>query len=290
MRRIVGIAGKAGVGKDTVADYLVAHHGFTRVAFADPIRDALAVMLSLPVQTFTDRELKEKELGNGLPSPRRMMQLLGTEWGRNMINPALWTDLARWRIKNVQGPVVIPDVRYANEAMMIHDMDGLVIEITRDAEELLGLARTHASENTKLYGQVDVEIENTGTLDLLYAMVDQALDWNAVKPLRGALTLGNLMDAAHTNAKDKGFWDETPRNKGEMISLMHSELSEMLEGVRKPGPDDHCPEFTSEEVELADLLIRTADYAAGHDLRLEEATRAKMKFNATRPHKHGKQF
>lgn len=88
---------------------------------------------------------------------------------------------------------------------------------------------------------------------------------------------------------DHGFWD-SPRNKGEMIALMHSELSEMLEAVRKPGPDQHCPNFTSEEIELADLFIRGLDYAAGHNLRLFEAICAKVAFNRSRPYKHGKAF
>lgn len=92
-------------------------------------------------------------------------------------------------------------------------------------------------------------------------------------------------------SEQHGFWSEgLHRNKGEMIALMHSELSEMLEGVRKPGPDSHCPSFTSEEVELADLFIRLMDYAAGWELRLGHAIIAKMEFNANRPFKHGKAF
>ena len=93
----------------------------------------------------------------------------------------------------------------------------------------------------------------------------------------------------HAQSMKSGFW-VTERNKGEMIALMHSELSEMLEGIRRPGPDSHCPEFTSEEIELADLLIRAFDYAVGHQLRLSDALLAKMQYNANRPFKHGKEF
>ena len=75
-----------------------------------------------------------------------------------------------------------------------------------------------------------------------------------------------------------------------MIALMHSELSEMLEGIRKPHQDKHCPEFTSEEVELADLFIRMLHYKARFNLRLVEAALAKHEFNKTRPFKHGKEF
>lgn len=56
------------------------------------------------------------------------------------------------------------------------------------------------------------------------------------------------------------------RNKGEMIALMHSELSECLEGVRKSLPDTHLPQYPMELVELADTVIRIFDYAEGHKL------------------------
>ncbi len=97
--------------------------------------------------------------------------------------------------------------------------------------------------------------------------------------------------SCYDNSKAHLFWEEgVTRNKGEQIALIHSELSEMLEGVRKPGPDKHCPEFHNEEIEAGDALIRLLDYCYGHGLRLGEATLAKMQFNASRPLKHGKAF
>ena len=58
-----------------------------------------------------------------------------------------------------------------------------------------------------------------------------------------------LVLVCHQRGKDAGWWHDLHtgeplnRNKAESIALMHSELSEMLEGVRKSLPDDHCPEF-----------------------------------------------
>lgn len=94
---------------------------------------------------------------------------------------------------------------------------------------------------------------------------------------------------AHQIAHVKGFWDDK-RGKAECIALMHSELSECLEGIRKPGQDKHLPHRTNEEVELADCVIRIMDYAWAHSLDVGGAIEEKMAFNATREHKHGKKF
>lgn len=93
----------------------------------------------------------------------------------------------------------------------------------------------------------------------------------------------------HRNAIEKGFW-EGERNDGEMIALIHSELSEALEGLRKPSRSDKIPEFTQVEEEMADVVIRVLDYCEGRNLRLIEAMQAKHEFNKNREYKHGKRF
>ena len=72
------------------------------------------------------------------------------------------------------------------------------------------------------------------------------------------------------------------RNKGEMLMLMVSEISEAMEGERKSLMDDHLPHRKAAEVELADLLIRLLDYAGGWGLDLGGAYMEKREYNRTR--------
>jgi NTP pyrophosphatase (non-canonical NTP hydrolase) len=96
----------------------------------------------------------------------------------------------------------------------------------------------------------------------------------------------------HGSCVAKGFWpeDKSQRNVGEALALIHSEISEGLEGYRKDQRDDHLPEYSSLEVELADAIIRILDLAGGLDLRVAEALVAKHTYNQSRPFRHGKKF
>ena len=116
------------------------------------------------------------------------------------------------------------------------------------------------------------------------------------------MNLNELAKAVHTaNAKwwqDVNSGQPIKRNKGELLALIHSEISEALEGERKDLMDDKLPHRKMAEVELVDALIRILDYAAGFGYDLQGAFDEKMAFNAKREdHKHearriagGKQF
>ena len=170
-KKLIGIAGKAGSGKDTVADYLKANYNFESVAFAEPIREGMRAMLKLEDEHFQHpgKEVVLEEFGK---SPREMMQTLGTDWARDCVNKDLWLILAAKSVKewHYQGyNVVITDVRFANEADYIRKHGGVVWHINRaDA----GTPHGHVSEAGVAFDTRDEVIDNNGTLYKLYQQVN----------------------------------------------------------------------------------------------------------------------
>lgn len=103
-------------------------------------------------------------------------------------------------------------------------------------------------------------------------------------------SIQRLQTRAFENAKAKGFCD-SERNDGEVLMLIVSELAEALEALRKGNPpDDKLPQHSNFVVELADAFIRILNYAGEKNLNLAEAVLDKMKYNESRPYKHGKLF
>ena len=93
---------------------------------------------------------------------------------------------------------------------------------------------------------------------------------------------------AHKTALDAGWYTDpatgepVTRNFGEVVALMHSELSEALEADRKGLMDDKLPHRDGREVDFADLILRVLDTAAALGLDVAGALIEKNRFNAQR--------
>lgn len=97
-----------------------------------------------------------------------------------------------------------------------------------------------------------------------------------------------MSELCHGVAKEQGWWtnletgEPLERNKGELLCLIHSEVSEVMEGVRKNLMDEKLPHRSAEEVEMADVLIRIFDYAGAYNLDLGGALIEKLIYNTKR--------
>ena len=127
---IIGITGYKYNGKDTCANYLVDNYKFNKISFADPLKQCLKSLFS-----FTDEQLygKEKEIVDNYwgVSPRTVMQFVGTELFRDQmkqiifnIDSMFWCKVMERKLSNICENVVIADVRFVNEALMIKKMNG----------------------------------------------------------------------------------------------------------------------------------------------------------------------
>lgn len=178
--KLIGLAGLAGAGKDTVRDMLENEHDFTGFAFADPIRNMLGALLAdngFSTKWMFERQLKEQPIdGLGL-SYRHLAQTLGTEWGRHQ-HADFWLRIAQSSIerhrKTGARKFVISDVRFVNEAEWIKAQGGEVWRIDRPG---ITVVRDHESERQIARIDPDRMIKNTGTVEHLWKLIN-AVMWD----------------------------------------------------------------------------------------------------------------
>lgn len=170
---LIGLAGPAGVGKDTAAAHLRAAHSFRQIAFADPIRAMLQAALPLEPKDF-EHGRKEEILPEIGKSPRQLMQSLGTEWGRNLVHPEIWVRLAEDTVLaehvTLGRSLVISDVRMENEAEMIRRHGGVIVHLRRKAAARVA---AHSSETGIAVYSSDWTIHNDGRPEGLFSEIDQ---------------------------------------------------------------------------------------------------------------------
>lgn len=179
--QIVGITGKAGAGKDTIADYLVQTHGFTKLSFAEPLK---AMLAAAGMPEPTSREDKERPVAGFDFTWREAAQRLGTEFGRGL-DPDIWVKLVEQRLRRAllepggSRRFVLSDVRFENEAAMIRRLGGTMLFVHGRAADL-GANAGHASEaGIEIYPTRDRLIDNSGTLRFTEEQVRSAL-WSPV--------------------------------------------------------------------------------------------------------------
>ena len=179
---LLGITGKKRAGKSTAANYLESRYGFKEYHFSKPIKEGLMAMFGLTRAQVYDGDRNEVIPGLGM-SVRDLMTSLANDWGHDMVNPDVWVVPARVQImthKELGTLLLISDVRRDNEANMIRDEDGLILEIT--------------SDSTK-QNQPDHKIE----MGISPHLIDSTVHWSGVYAERQELH--NKLDKFITNLR-----------------------------------------------------------------------------------------
>ena len=195
MRKIIGIAGLIGSGKDTVANHLIDSHSFRRIKFADKLKDGVAAIFEWPREllegdTDESRKWREtpdafwtKELGEEI-TPRYVLQKFGTEV-RDGFHVHTWTILLKKTIlQNPHIDYVIPDVRFPHEDKIIKELGGAMWKVSRGddpdwftdyVEENITPKHAHPSEWKWAKIDFDWHVKNNSTVSELYKQVDKML-------------------------------------------------------------------------------------------------------------------
>jgi Deoxynucleotide monophosphate kinase len=177
---IVGLTGRKGHGKDTAAAELVWRNGWTRLAFADALKESAAALFDVPVETWDVLKNNPHALVS-LTAPaygssmtvREFLQRYGTEAHREVFGDSFWLDVIEKqlaasrssRLHSAGWPnIVVTDVRFDNEAALIRKYGGIVVEVYRP--QVVDAGDTHASEQIP---RADATVWNDDTRAVLHS-------------------------------------------------------------------------------------------------------------------------
>lgn len=141
---IVSITGFIGSGKDTCANYLIENYGFKKIAFADSLKDVVAVAFSmdramLEGDTKENREARNKVderwskiLGINNFTPRKALQILGTDIFKKHVSGDFWIEHLRMKLHAMENQnVIVTDCRYHDEFEFLKSMGATSLYVDR---------------------------------------------------------------------------------------------------------------------------------------------------------------
>jgi hypothetical protein len=201
---IIALSGKAATGKDTFADVLVKRYEFTKIAFADPLRNICARVFYLDPSMFIDRDKKDADMkriyldfhdidairyivenewgievtqeareameelhGRELNTPRDVLRCIGNML-RETLDKDIWINLALKKIKETKGKVVITDARFENERIALDRIGAILVLIKRNDN---GQTVEHEFD-LGTEDEYDVVFKNDGTLHAYTSEID----------------------------------------------------------------------------------------------------------------------
>lgn len=190
---IIGITGKIGSGKTTLAKYLVEHHNYIEYGMADPIKEIGRIFGFTNEQMYGTQEQKLQQHPYWKVSGRKFLQVLGTDVFRKLVpgllpdtnfTDSVWADVFRLKYEQQPNLYVISDVRFLNEERLIRKLGGIIIRTVRNNQvsSPTGEEHKHASELEMSQIKPDYTINND-ELTILESRnrVDEILQMNLEK-------------------------------------------------------------------------------------------------------------
>tara|TARA_Y100000034_G_scaffold136800_1_gene215894 strand:+ start:18767 stop:19372 length:606 start_codon:yes stop_codon:yes gene_type:complete len=161
---LIGIAGRMGSGKNTVADMICKKYPqLEQKSFAYKLRKVVSVLTGIPLEDLLSQENKERFLPEFNMTIREILQIVGTEALRHSFHKDIWV-LALFAEYTKESDWIITDVRFENEANAIKDRGGILLNIIREKNTVdIHLSET-ALDN---YNGWDYTINNFWGLDTL---------------------------------------------------------------------------------------------------------------------------
>lgn len=185
---VLGLGGLKESGKDTVADMLVANHGFVKIGMSDPLHEAMLRLNPIvleavgPDEDPTRYEDIVAERGytaaKEVPEVRRLLQVFGTEIVRDMIGKDFWVDMMARRVSELiesgQDRIAVTGIRFPNELeyFKAEGNTGVLSELWISRAAVAQLGDTHESENSITAADFGLWLWNNGSLDELSVEVD----------------------------------------------------------------------------------------------------------------------
>lgn len=167
---LIAVAGKAGSGKDTIADYFVSQYGFKKIALADPIKRLVKDVFVLDDHIVYDRIAREQPLPQWNNwSVRKLLQFIGTELFREKIDDGIWVKSLYYRVQSDPlSNYIVSDVRFPNEMSFLsaNCKDFFSIKVKRDGCDGVVGVKGHASEAYDL--ETTYTLENNSSFEDLY--------------------------------------------------------------------------------------------------------------------------
>lgn len=168
---------------------------------------------------------------------------------------------------------------YMNSLRESASREDMLREIERHLEEKAALRAAHDARVTELLAANGMDVERRRAAERAASVLVPKIGADGVVGFNGFAAIVHRLNHQWWHDKDG---NRLERNKAELLCLIHSEISECMEGERKSLQDDKLTHRPMAEVELADALIRICDYAAGFGYDLDGAAMEKLAFNQQR--------